>query len=783
MQNVASFPKAYKMAETMLELYKTIRGNAESFEPVKNGIHNLHVNSWTDTFSKKGAPMLVIEWQDIKTGRTLTTYTMHSRKEYHTMKNVRAGDLYRAQVTGSGGFPSVTIFGEHTIDDFDTSILEKPTRLSKGCKKATFFIYDIEVFKHDILIVARDYFTKEWFVFHNDLEGFRQFYLDYRDSMFIGFNNSGYDNHVVRGYLQGKNPYTLSHVIIDGERSEVYKLYDTKKTTVLSMDLYQDNKGFSLKEHCGFLGLNIMETHVNFDLDRPLTKEESILNELYCKNDVLGTELRFEQNISMLMAKMVLVATYGLDKTWLGQTNANLTAKILGAVKTPDRGDERDYYELPDGFIIKNKEVLENMTGELAEKINFMVEQRDLELVLGEGGSHSAQKKYINVVDTMYHNDATSLHPSSMRLFDLESRNIPEEKQGTYQDIINRRIEAKHNKNLMITVNGVEIQGWVLDLGYKLPLNGTYGAMGAEFNKLYDPRQRLLVCLVGQLAFYDLFEKVEPLATIVQSNTDAIDWIPYDEVASQELETIMRDWEQRTGYELDSEAYVEMWQRDVNNYVQRMEDDKVNIKGGIGLTRGLRINKAIVSNAFVNYLLNGIDPREFIDQCNELRQYQIISKTGHTFNMTVGITPDETLTELQKVNRSFAVKPEYGAQATKIRKVKFLEAGVDFEIEEDEEITFEATSITVDNEKFTADKIQFVTGIANEPEYGIIDNEEVGKGAVSIDMIDKQYYIDLTYRELKKWFGADWRERCEQAHEQRKEKREPLPIKNYMNGD
>lgn len=40
------------------------------------------------------------------------------------------------------------------------------------------------------------------------------------------------------------------------------------------MDLYQDNKGFSLKEHSAFLGINIKETEVDFDMDTPLTDEE-----------------------------------------------------------------------------------------------------------------------------------------------------------------------------------------------------------------------------------------------------------------------------------------------------------------------------------------------------------------------------------------------------------------------------------------------------------------------------------------------------------------------------
>lgn len=152
--------------------------------------------------------------------------------------------------------------------------------------------------------------------------------------------------------------------------------------------------------------------------------------------------------------------------------------------------------------------------------------------------------------------------------------------------------------------------------------------MGDKFNKLYDARNRLLVCLVGQLAFFDLLEKLEPHAKIIQTNTDAIDIIPNSDKDYEASQEIMRDWEKRTGYNMESEKYVEMFQKDVNNYVQRMDNDEVNIVGAIGLTRGLRNSKAIVSNAFINYLLAEKDYKEFIYECDELRQYQIISKTG-----------------------------------------------------------------------------------------------------------------------------------------------------------
>ena len=121
---------------------------------------------------------------------------------------------------------------------------------------------------------------------------------------------------------------------------------------------------------------------------------------------------------------------------------------------------------------------------------------------------------------------------------------------------------------------------------------------------------------------------------------------------------------------MESEKYVEIFQKDVNSYVQVMADGSVNVKGAVGLSKGLKNSKAVVSNAFINYLLSGKDYKEFINECQDLRQFQIITKTGHTFDETVVIDKDGNESKAQKVNRVFAVKdPE---KAVEIYKVKNL---------------------------------------------------------------------------------------------------------------
>lgn len=758
MKNIAEFKGAEKLASKLLEIFAALAGNGKSFDPLVEGIHQVVVIKSEERLSAKGKKMREIKVRNTKDGRDATFYIMKFRKQdWKTWEKIEVGQQLNITLKYNNGFPNVTINQKGAVIDI---LPEKP---NEALTKQTIYIYDIEVFKKDNLFVFRDYFTKEWTVIHNDLDALRKFYLANRDSLFVGYNSHSYDSNVMRAYLQGKNPFHVSKAIIESDdRALAYKMFDTKKTPLFGMDLYQDNRGFSLKEHSAFMGINIKETEVDFDLDRELTEEEQVLNELYCKNDVLATEKRFEQNIGMLVAKAAIALYFGLDKMALSMTNANLTAELLGAEKTPDRGDELDKYELPEGFEIESETIHEAfMTDEFEANdkghasISLDVPRRDVTEVLGVGGIHGAKESFIHV-GKFHARDVGSLYPNTMVLFDYLSRNIPENKRHIYQMLLDERMEAKYSNKEFTEIKGVQIPTKLLINGYKLPLNTKYGAMGAEFNKLYDPRMRLLVCITGQMAMWDLLEKIENHATIIQSNTDAHYYIPFSEEDEKAIDEIANDWMERTGYTLDDDPFKAIFQKDVNNYLAVTSDGKVKFKGAIGLTNGLKVSKAIVSNAFINYVVAGKDYKEFINECDELRQFQMITKTGYTFDDTVIRDSKGNEMKAQKVNRTFAVKdPNKAVEIFKVKRGAIIEE--------------EGTTIVGDD--------SYTKGLPNAPEYYAIDNAAIGEGWITLDDIDKDYYINQVEDLLVMWFGANWKERIEQAHSQIDEFPE---VKNYI---
>lgn len=758
MKNIAEFKGAEKLASKLLEIFTALAGNSKSFDPLVEGVHQVVVIKAEERLSSKGKEMKEIKVRSTNDGRDATFYIMKFRKQdWKTWENIKVGQQLNITLKYNNGFPNVTINQKGAVIDV---LPEKP---NTPLTNQTIYIYDIEVFKKDNLFVFRDYFTKEWTVIHNDLDALRKFYLANRDSLFVGYNSSSYDSNVMRAYLQGKNPFHVSKAIIESDdRGLVYKMFDTKKTPLFGMDLYQDNRGFSLKEHSAFLGINIKETEVDFDLDRELTEEEQVLNEIYCKNDVLATEKRFEQNIDMLVAKAAIALYFGLDKMALSMTNANLTAELLGAEKTPDRGDELDKYELPEGFEIESETIREAfMTDEFEANdkghasISLDVQRRDVTEVLGVGGIHGAKESFIHV-GNFHARDVGSLYPNTMVLFNYLSRNIPEEKRHIYQMLLDERMEAKYSNKEFTEIKGVKIPTKLLINGYKLPLNTKYGAMGAEFNKLYDPRMRLLVCITGQMAMWDLLEKIENHATIIQSNTDAHYYIPFSEEDEKAIDKIADDWMKRTGYTLDDDPFKAIFQKDVNNYLAVTSNGKVKFKGAIGLTNGLKVSKAIVSNAFINYVVAGKDYKEFINECDELRQFQMITKTGWTFDDTIVRDSEGNEKKAQKVNRTFAIKdPSKAVEIFKVKRGAVIEE--------------EGTTIVGDD--------SYTKGLPNAPEYYAIDNAAIGEGWITLDDIDKEYYINQVEDLLVLWFGTNWKERIEQAHSKIDEFPE---VKNYI---
>lgn len=267
------------------------------------------------------------------------------------------------------------------------------------------YVFDFEVFRFDWLVVFKDMSTGEYTVIHNDNHAVKQFITG--DKLLAGFNNKFYDNHILKAILCGADNALVKEIndfIIAGNLGFEHWFLRQNRAYFESFDIMDDMQmGLSLKAIEGHLGMNIEETSVPFDIDRPLTEKELEETIKYCKHDVDTTEQIVKLRKNYLNGKLMLGRLKGIpDGKALYMTNAKMTAAFLEA--TPrEWNDERDY-KYPENL---NRKLIPSEVFEYFDKMHdpnvsddeLFKSKLDFEIggcpcVLGFGGIHGAVNNY-----------------------------------------------------------------------------------------------------------------------------------------------------------------------------------------------------------------------------------------------------------------------------------------------------------------------------------------------------------------------------------------------------
>lgn len=269
------------------------------------------------------------------------------------------------------------------------------------------YIYDIEVFKFDWLIVFKNVIIGEYTVIHNDNHAVKEFVT--RDKLLGGFNNKHYDNYIIKAILAGADNTLVKEIndfIIDGNLGFEHWFLKQSRVYFNTFDIRDDMQvGLSLKAIEGHLGMNIEETEVPFDIDRPLTKEELASTIHYCKHDVDATEKIVRLRKNYLSTKLELGRMVGLPDTQsLYSTNAKIVAAFLNAKQQP-WDDERNY-KYPDNlqrFLIPQEifDFFDRMKDDSLSDKEVFGEKIDVDFgkgviaTIGFGGIHAGLKQYM----------------------------------------------------------------------------------------------------------------------------------------------------------------------------------------------------------------------------------------------------------------------------------------------------------------------------------------------------------------------------------------------------
>ena len=570
--------------------------------------------------------------------------------------------------------------------------------------------YDFEVFQNDWLVVALDMTEQREHVIINDVEGLERFYNDHKRDVWVGFNSRNYDQYILKGILAGFNPKEINDfIILQGNRG--WQFSDTfRRIPLYNYDVMQ-NIDRGLKVFEGFLGSNIKESSVPFDIDRKLTSDELQETVEYCRHDVEQTVEVFLRRKADFDAQIALLKMFKLPLADISKTKAQLSAKILGASRrTYD--DEFDI-DFPDTLILrKYRDVLEwykqpenrkyhvDPENPKSRKMKLEIDIAGVPHIFAWGGVHGARTKYSGE-GYFINMDVASLYPSLMIRYNLHSRSCNPAK---FNEIVETRLKLKHEGN-------------PLQAPLKIVINGTYGAMKDKNNPLYDPRQANRVCVYGQLLILDLMERLEEHgAEIIQSNTDGVLVRMPDgfkggaDAFYNMVDDVAYLWELRTGLELEFDEYTRVYQKDVNNYVIVDAEGHYKSKGAyVKKLNALDYDLAIVNRAVVAYMVDGVPVEKTILACNELKEFQQVKKISSKYDYL--FYDGQTLPE--KCVRVFA--------STDKRK-----GGLKMK----------------HKSKTTLDKV------SNTPERCFIHNDSV-EGISCPNELDKSWYIDLARKRLE----------------------------------
>ena len=560
--------------------------------------------------------------------------------------------------------------------------------------------YDFEVFKYDWLVVVMDMTAKKTHVIINSPEELEALYKANIKEIWVGFNSRHYDQYILKAILCGFDPKKVNDYIITKGNpgwkfSSLFRQFPLWNYDVML------NTDVGLKSFEGFMGNDIKETSVPFNIDRKLTPEEIAETVKYCKHDVEQTVQVFLKRTEEFNTMMYFIKHFGLSMDYISKTKAQLAAEILGGNrKGADFDDEFQFPILDCLHLNKYKHIAEWYAN--PENHDYSKKQ-DKQIVAGVehtfawGGGHGARAKY-SADGVFLIIDVTAYYPSLQKKYHFGYRvmNHPE------------NFEFIHDSNIAYKRKGDK----KARQPFKIMDNAISGQMKQKSSALYDPMSNNSICINGQLLLLDLVEHIEPYCELIQNNTDGIIVKLKDyEHDFDVLDDVVYEWEQRTGMKMDFDTYIgTIYQKDVNNYL--LIDRKtgaVKAKGGYVMKlNDLSYDLPIINKALVDYMIHGIPVRRTFMECQDLREFQLVSRISSKY--THILYGDKPIKE--KCIRVFASNNPADPGVKKVHAVR----------------------------KTTAK-------LTNSPEHCFIFNDDV-KGVPVPDKLDRQWYIDFANKRL-----------------------------------
>lgn len=561
--------------------------------------------------------------------------------------------------------------------------------------------YDFEVFKYDWLVVAKNMTTRTTHRIANSPEELEALYKANVKEIWSGFNNRHYDQYILKAILCGFDPKKVNdYIILKGNPGWKFAPTMFRNIPLLNYDvMLGTDRG--LKSFEGFMGNNIKETSVPFDIDRKLTDAEIEETFEYCNHDVEQTIEVFLKRTEEFNTMMYFIKHFELPIDFISKTKAQLAAEILGGNRKGESFDDEFQFPILDCLELKKYRYIadwyRNPENHDYKKKQDKVMVAGVEHTFSWGGGHGAKAKF-HTSGVFLIIDVTAYYPSLQKKYKFGYRvmNHPE------------NFEFIHDSNIEFKRKGDK----KARQPFKIMDNAISGQMKQRQSALFDPMSNNSICVNGQLLLLDLVEHIEPYCELIQNNTDGIIVkLNNYERDFDILDDIVYEWEQRTGMKMDFDTFIgDIYQKDVNNYLLiDRETGALKAKGGYVMKlNDLSYDLPIINRALVDYMIDGIPVERTIGECEDLREFQLVSKISNKY--THILYGDKPLKE--KCVRVFASRVASDPGVKKVHATRK-----------------------------TAAKL------TNSPEHCFIWNDAV-KGVPIPDRLDREWYINFARKRL-----------------------------------
>lgn len=479
----------------------------------------------------------------------------------------------------------------------------------------------------------------------------------------VSFNGNYYDVPMICAALSGYTAEQLKwlndRIILEKAKPWELGLPEWKPSDHIDVMEVAPGMG-SQKQYAGRLHCPTMRD-LPYEVSRYLTEPEIVEVDSYCENDLSVLEILFDTLKPQIYQRELLGKRYGIDLR--SKSDAQLAEAVL-KLRCEQATGRRIYkpeinwnlkfrykapsfisYELPQ--LQKALQLVRESIFQLGPKggVEMPPQLEGLLITIGHstykigiGGLHSREETIVHKSDATHvlrDNDVASYYPMLI----LNSGEWPpalgQAFLQEYEAIKNERIAAKQLQAKLKKAGDTKSKEYenahVGNEGGKIMINGTFGKTGSPYSVLFAPEMLIQTTITGQLSLLMLIEWHEHYGIpVVSANTDGVVIkCPRDKIHVSE--SLIAEWQKRTGLEMETIEYRAIYCRDVNNYFAIKMDGEVKRKGEYskaGLVEKKNPDVEICADAVAEFLANGTPFEYTIAACRDIRKFVTIQRVN-----------------------------------------------------------------------------------------------------------------------------------------------------------